>query len=141
MKRFPLIISLLLIVSFLAACGGNSNALLETNWEWTALIETMPAAQSVVPDPENYTLVFNQDGTFNAKVDCNQVSGSYEIDGDKLSLMPGPSTMAECGPESLYDLFLAYLILIDSYAIDDEMLILKLGDGAGEMQFQNAGSQ
>jgi heat shock protein HslJ len=137
MKKLSLILSLFFLASITTACGGSSNALLDTTWGWTTLVETMPMAQSVVSDPKNYTLVFNQDGAFNAKADCNQVSGSYEIDNDLLFLMPGTSTIAECGPDSLSDLFLANLIMINSYAIEDGVLILKLGDGLGEMQFQD----
>ena len=51
----------------------------------------------VIPDPENYTLFFNEDGTFNAKIDCNNGSGAY---ANKYSggifMELGPMTMAAC---------------------------------------------
>ncbi len=31
----------------------------------------------VVANPENYTLYFNEDGTFSAQVDCNSAAGAY----------------------------------------------------------------
>ena len=138
MKRIFLLASLLVVALFLAACGGGSNELLNTTWQWTSMTESMPASQSVVPNPENYTIEFNRDGTFNAKVDCNQVSGSYELDGNRLTLRLGPSTMAECGPDSLYNLYLSNLAVVDSHEIDNNVLILKFGAGLGEMHFEKS---
>ena len=138
MKRIFLLTSLLLVALFLAACGGGSNELLNTTWQWTSMTESMPASQSVVPNPENYTIEFKRDGTFNSKVDCNQVSGSYELDGNRLTLRLGPSTMAECGPDSLYNLYLSNLAVVDGYEIDNNVLILKFGAGLGEMHFEKS---
>ena len=137
MKKLILILSLLLASLVLSSCG-SSNELLNITWQWTSLTETQPAAQSVVPNPENYSVVFNEDGTFNATVDCNQVSGSYELEGNKLTVMPGPSTLAECGPDSLYDLFLGFFSQITAYEMDGESLILIVGEDIARMFFQNA---
>ena len=46
-------------------------------WQWAELIETEPANQSLVPDPENYTLVLRSDDTYRVKADCNVGSGGY----------------------------------------------------------------
>ena len=47
-------------------------------WQLTAVTEKVPAFQGVVPDDQqaNYTITFNDDKTFTAKVDCNNLSGS-----------------------------------------------------------------
>ena len=60
----------------------------------------------VVPDPENYTLTFDTDGTFSGKADCNQVSGGYTTSGSDLTIMPGPTTMMACPEGSLDGQFL-----------------------------------
>ena len=44
----------------LSACSGSSDDLTGIVWQWTAMQETAPASQSVVPDPENYTITFNE---------------------------------------------------------------------------------
>ena len=139
MKKLLLLSSLFVIAALLTACGGTPKELLDTQWQWTQLTETEPAAQSVVADPENYVLVFNTDGTFTAQVDCNLVSGSYEVSGDKLTVMPGPSTMAECGPESLYDLFLGFFGQVSAYELDGDTLTLIVGDDTAMMFFESAG--
>jgi heat shock protein HslJ len=140
MKQFISLTTLILFAVLLSACSsGPPKEMLDTTWEWQQLIETSPAAQSVVPDPENYTIVFNQDGTYNAKADCNMLSGGYEIDGSSLTLLPGPSTLAECGPDSSYDLYVGSLGQVDGFELENERLILTFGAGAGQMVFANAG--
>jgi len=141
MKKLILISSLVLIALVLAACGGSgSNDLLNTTWQWASLKETEPASQSVVPNPENYTIVFEKEDVFTATADCNQVSGAYLLKGKELSIMPGPSTMAECGPESLSDMYVGLLSQVTSYEMDGKQLVLVVGDGAAKMFFENGGA-
>lgn len=108
-------------------------------WQWSGLIESEPAAQSVVPNPEDYTLTLREDNTFNFKADCNVGSGSYTVDGSSLSLLMGPVTLAECGPDSLYNQYLASLGSVVSFGMRDDILVLGLQNQAGEMQFANGG--
>ena len=113
--------------------------LVDILWQWVSLVETMPAAQSVVPDPENYNLVFRADGTYSAKADCNQLMGSYELLGSQLRLEPGISTLAECGPDSSYDFYSSLLEQVDGVGTREGVLVLLLADEAGIMNFENAG--
>jgi hypothetical protein len=41
------------------------DAILGIQWQWTQLIETQPASQSVIEHSENYVLVLNADGSAN----------------------------------------------------------------------------
>ncbi len=113
--------------------------LVDTKWQWISLVETLPASQSVVSNPENYVLIFREDGTLNITADCNQAIGSYELLGSQLSVMLGPTTLAECGPDSLYDLFLRFLDQAGEIGTREGDLVLVLADGAGTMSFENAG--
>jgi len=142
MKKLVVLMGLLLIASLLAACGssGLHKDAIDISWEWSQLTETLPASQSVVPDPENYTLAFSADGTFALKADCNLVSGEYEVDGDSLSLIFGPSTLAFCGEESLDTLYLQLLDIVTSYELVDGNLILHLGEDVGKMVFVDDGA-
>ncbi len=108
-------------------------------WLWTGLIETLPAGQSVVPNPENYTLTLLHDNTFTAKADCNNTAGTYQVDGSFITLMLGPTTLAECGPDSLYDQYMNLLSSLATFGMQDGMLVLGLQDAAGQMQFTNGG--
>lgn len=111
----------------------------DTLWQWVSLVENMPAAQSVVPNPENYNLVFREDGTYSAKADCNQLIGSYELLGGQLTLKPGISTLAECGPDSSYDLYSRLLEQVAGAGTREGVLVLILGEDAGFMNFENGG--
>jgi heat shock protein HslJ len=102
-------------------------------WQWTELVESAPAAQSVVPNPEDYTLLLQPDGTLSIKADCNGVGGSYTLEGDFLTIALGPSTMAYCGEQSLDHQYLGLLDSVDSYAVQDGRLVLSLQNGTGRM--------
>src|SRR5262249_41542042 len=48
-------------------------------WQWTA-----------ANDPSAYTITFLDSGTYNVRADCNLSTGGYFLEGDLLSLTPGP---------------------------------------------------
>jgi len=112
--------------------------LIGETWQWTGLRETMPAAQSVIPDPENYTLTFNEDGTVNIKADCNVAIGTYQLSGEQLTISMGPTTLAECGPDSSYNQFLTLLEQAAKVGTGYGSLVITLANDAGEMYFQRA---
>jgi heat shock protein HslJ len=120
------------IATFTQAGGSD---IVDITWQWTELIETEPASQSLVPDPENYTLVLRSDGTYQVQADCNLSSGSYTLEGNRLTLLPGPTTLAECEPDSLYDEYLAFLGQVVTFELDGEKLVLNLKEGVGKMGF------
>jgi heat shock protein HslJ len=136
-EQIKMISVILLISIFITACGSQQVApsITDTNWQWSEMVETEPASQSLVPNPENYTLVFASDGSVSIKADCNMVSGSYSLDGSDLTIELGPSTMAFCGEESLDQLFLGFLSNVESYSVEDGRLVLELKGGAGQMTF------
>lgn len=105
-------------------------------WQWTCLKENEPASQTVVPKPENYTVTFNQGGGLQIKADCNMVQGGYTLEGDRISILLGPSTLAACGEQSLDRQFLGLLERVNSYTIKDDQLILYLLDEKGIITFK-----
>ena len=108
-------------------------------WQWADLVETSPAAQSVVPNPENYTVTLLSDGRASLKADCNQVQVTYTLDGNNLTFnMLGPSTLAFCGEESLDTQFLGLLSSVNSWAMDGDRLNMMTSDGA-TMGYNNGG--
>lgn len=121
----------------LPAQAGTS--LTDVQWGLTELTETQPASQSIIPDPENYTLVFQPDGGLQILADCNSGFGSYTIDGDSMAIEIGVLTTAVCGAESLSSLFLDLLERVGSYELSQEELVLNLAEVAGTMRFTNLG--
>ena len=120
--------------ALITACSaGGGNALTGKTWYLTAGTEQTPAWQWAVPPGEQglYTITFNADGTFNAKADCNQVSGSYKTSGtDGLTIEPGPSTLAYCGDGSMDSLYTHLLGRTSTYKVDGATLTLTMSGGA-----------
>ena len=130
-------------VASLAPRASPPAALLGKTWKLTGITETRPAFQGVVPeaDQSKYTIEFQADGTFNAKADCNQVGGTYEVHrgdeadlplepgGGSIRILPGPSTLAACPPGSLADLFVIGLGSVADFGITGNELTLTLGGG------------
>jgi heat shock protein HslJ len=114
--------------------------IINISWQWSELIEINPAAQSVVPDPENYILTFWDDGTFSFKADCNSGNGSYTVEGNQIEFGPMMTTLAMCPPESLHDQFLALLGQMKEFGMTGDKLVLTPKQGAGEIHFSNGGA-
>lgn len=127
------------LVLALAACGGGStsggSSIKGVLWQWNGLLENQPKALSAVPDPQNYLLTLNDDGSFNAKADCNNLSGTYSLKGSDLTFKLGPMTMAHCGDDSLSDKYVVLLGKVANYALQEGQLTLGLADDSGSMFF------
>jgi heat shock protein HslJ len=105
-------------------------------WGWSGLVESQPPAQSVTPDPQNYTLLLRADNTFSAQADCNQVAGGYLVEDSNLSVQMGATTLAECGPGSLYTQYIGLLARAAYFGMRAETLVIKLANEIGEMHFE-----
>ena len=145
MQRRSLVLLVALTVALVAAAcqssGSSPSAAasgLEGTWQWTASTEAVPASQSVVPDPENYTITFNADGTAAIKADCNNVTATYATDGSSMTITLGASTMAMCPEDSLGTLYTVGLGQVASYAVSGDELTLTFADDAGTMTFARA---
>ncbi|NPE27290.1 META domain-containing protein [Methanococcoides sp. SA1] len=111
------------------------NDLIDIEWQWAGLTEVLPASQSVVPDPENYKLTFNLDGTYSIKADCNIGAGGYTLDGSELTLAPSPITLAYCGPDSLDNQYLSLLSNVTTVSMENDQLVLGTGENGDKMLF------
>ena len=121
-----------------AACSGSSSLTGKT-WQLTAITEKVPAFQGVVPaaDQANYTIQFMPDGNFQAKADCNQLSGTYTTTGSGgLTIALGPMTLAACPEGSMSDQYVAALGKAASYAIANGQLTITTSDG-GTLVFKS----
>ena len=108
-----------------AAAGGDE--LTGKAWQWTG--STLSGA-TTVSDPTKYTIEFGADGTFAAKVDCNQVSGQYTTTSSGgITITPGPSTLAACPQGSQADVYIAALSGVTNYGITDGNLVLTTTGG------------
>lgn len=107
--------------------------LVNKTWAWAARDPNGNASDSInVPNPENYTLVFNEDGTFNAKVDCNQANGRYATPNPGSIFMElGPMTMAACPEGSLADSMVQMFGPAQNYKVEQNGTRLAFSWAAG----------
>ena len=63
---------------------------------------------TTVPNPENYTITFNTDGTLEGKADCNNFSGTYSQQNG-FTITIGSITRAYCGDTSMDTQYLQLL--------------------------------
>lgn len=104
-------------------------------WLWERFDDTAEINNIVVDDPTLYTFLLNADGTYTVKADCNLASGNYTLEGNSIKFEAGPTTLAECGPDSLYNNFLIDLSNVVTFVIDENKLYLNLWADAGNMVF------
>jgi len=132
-----LTLSILIIMTLaLAACGGKSDSIVGPTWQWEAFQDTAEINDLTVPDPENYTLTLNGDGTASIQADCNQVIWPYELDSNQLTFdTTGPVTLAICSEGSLDTPYLERLGGTATYVIEDGKLYLNLWADSGNLVF------
>jgi len=104
-------------------------------WEWQRLSDTPGQEDIVVIYPPNYRLELRPDGYFDVKADCNRGGGVYALDDGGLTLELGRVTLAECGPDSLYDEYMSLLPQVATYVRQGDGLILRLRADGGQMAF------
>ncbi len=85
-KQTKMIGLILIIPLFIVACVSQQTdqTITDIDWQWSEMVESEPASQSLVPNPENYILRLLADDTLSIKADCNMVGGSYIVDGTRF---------------------------------------------------------
>jgi heat shock protein HslJ len=101
-------------------------------WQWVELHES--DVQSKVSSPETYWLLFEPDGSFEVRTDCNQSRGVYTLEGATLNLgLTRPRDT--CGPASLQNLFVQWLTSVDRAELENNRLVLHAPSGANKLVF------
>ena len=111
------------------AAGAAGADLEGTSWTLDTLGGQPPVSDGVP------TLEFAADGTVSGSTGCNRYAGTYEADGDRISIEIGPLTLAACSAEldqqqqaALLDAFAATA----SFSGGGESF-LELADANGEL--------
>jgi heat shock protein HslJ len=110
--------------------AASTNSIQGVLWQWVNVTNQATGEKTTVPVPENYTIVFKDDGTFSGKADCNLISGTYSQDNG-LVLTLGPGTLMYCGADSLDQ---DYITLLGS-------IVAGGPDGQGNLALENAGGE
>ncbi len=100
--------------------------LIDVTWEWVSREPNgNDIDEIVVETPENYTLLFDGEGVFMAKVDCNNAAGAYatsnvENEQKSIFMQPGPATLAFCGEDSLDQAMMLMFGPAQTYFFEDD---------------------
>jgi len=100
-------------------------------WTLEFYLDSQGDLVGVLPDTE-ITAQFDA-AEIGGSAGCNRYSGSYEADGDELSIGPLASTEMYCHPEEVMDQEMAYLTALGraaSYKIEDDRL--EISDAGGQ---------
>jgi len=109
-----------------------------TNIKWLWGGYKHSGEDTLVPNPENYTLAFFSDGTYYVKAECNSGSGSYTLEENDLTIDTATMTLVACGPDSMDPEYTSLLAGVKSATIKDGQLILYSSEG-DTMFFNNGG--
>ena len=110
-------------------------ALVNKLWYWERRDPSSGATPIEVPDPSEHNLIFNDDGTFFAQLDCNRGSGSYATPGDGSLMMElGMTTKALCPETSLFNQMLETFPGAAQYRMEENgaVLVIVWSDGTSD---------
>ena len=109
-------------------------------WQWTGTSWYEQAEsgyvlkQNPITNPAQYEVVYGPDGALQVKADCNRASGAYTYDGGMVGsvrVQMGPTTLAECGPDSRSQELINSLMAAQDYRVQPGGTQLQLNMPAG----------
>jgi heat shock protein HslJ len=111
------------------------------NWIANGVNNGRGGVQSIIIGNE-ITAVFSEDGSLSGSAGCNNYSGTYEVDGENISIGPLVTTRMACEePEGTMEQeseYLAALETVSTWSIDGDVLDLRTSEGARAVSY-NAG--
>jgi len=128
------------LVGSLRIAGMPSAGLLNAVWQWmgTSWYELTESGyvlqQDPIADPAQYEVVYGPDGALQVKADCNRAVGAYTVDGGMVGgvrVQMGPTTLAECGPDSRSQELIQSLMAAQDYRVQPGGAELQLNMPAG----------
>ncbi len=141
MKKPALSVFLIIIVTavlpaYLSADGmGMIDPDLIGTWKWQSA-ETPAGSLTPVGDKE-YTVTFTEDGRVHMQFEVNVINGTYEADGNVLTIIPPMAmTMASWQPGSPAPALLKLLEKSRDYTVSSGSLSITASAAAGTMEFQ-----
>ncbi|HEX9252210.1 MAG TPA: META domain-containing protein [Ignavibacteriaceae bacterium] len=126
LKVFLVLVGISLFVN---ACStaGSITKLDDTEWSVTSLLgKTLKADDMMKGLP---SLNFSENGKLFGSTGCNNFTGSYKLDGTKLSIDPGAMTKMFCPGDTEQD-FLKAISRITNYKLEGNTLNLLDGTNA-----------
>lgn len=124
----------------LASFRAQSQELAGTAWDVISYNNGNQAVVSVIAGTE-LTATFDEEGTVAGSAGCNNYMGSYEVDGDQISIGPLASTRMMCPDEQVMEQEMQFLAAMESaatYSVEGSRLQFRTADGAMAVNLQAA---
>ena len=124
--------------AYWTARGADENSWIDVTWKWTRITDRSKGTTSTISDPDNYTILFKADGTFEGKADCNNINGTYTQENGGFFIQVGSSTRAFCGEESLDQQYLDLLgSVVAGGPAGTGLFALETAGGEQRMEFED----
>lgn len=117
-----------------AEASADAAALLGVEWQLVEIRQT-GGQVLVVDEPTEYTIAFGTDGRFSGQLQCNRMSGSYQLEAGKLVFGPVASTMAFCPDDGIFTVYNSALSSARLYGIVDGRLVVSFGTAGEELVY------
>lgn len=117
----------------------NPNLILNKKFKWVSFIESDLISQAIIEDPENYTIIFHEDGTLTYKAACNTGSGTYGILKENIAIEINMEELESCGQGSLENMYIGLLNQMNTYSLYRDQLSFEMKDFLGGMGFLDTG--
>lgn len=125
-------------VEFAVDQQATTPQLINLNWQWTEWID-VEDGQTLIGNPEQYVIIFQNDGSIDILADCNFGNGTYALDGNAMDISIDAMTEIECNEGSLSEQFVTLLDQVSDYQLTIPKLTLDLEEEAGSIGFANRG--
>lgn len=105
-----------------AGCGGEPAALLQGQWQVSALAGGLPTGAQL-------SLQFDTRGRVSGRAGCNRYTGTYTLSGEDLRMAPGAATRMACVP-ALMDVesrYLRQLAAVQRFDIGEDGTLQLIG--------------
>ena len=108
------------------------------DWTWAYTVaDSQVSPTTTTPPAGKFVITFGTDKQFSSTTDCNQLFGSFVLDGEVLSIGPIGATKMACIGDTLESVYVAELGRVASHTItyNDELHLHLLKD-SGTMVFK-----
>lgn len=116
----------------------TSPTVLFGDWTWVYTVADSQVSPSTTTAPAGkFVITFGTDKQFSSTTDCNQLFGSFVLDGEVLSIGPIGATKMACIGDTLESVYVAELGRVASHTITyNDELHLHLVKDSGTMVFK-----
>ena len=124
MKGLPLVVLILAVGA--VGCDDSPTSpteLVDVTWKLESVARVGNAIVTV-PDPDQFTVRFDSNGTVSVRADCNTCNGRYTLDGSALSIGNLACTLIACPMPGLDTVFTSALQNVRTASFSGDKLVM-----------------